>query len=470
MLTLNDAYNLIHEGSLALARAERQGIRVDVEYGEKQKRILTKRINREYRLFEKTKLCNLWKKIYGTKTNLDSDHQLAKLLYTTLKLTPPKTTEKGKQGSTDKESLLQLEKDVPEIKQVLQIRKLLKVRDTYLDAYLREQTDGFIHPFFNLHTVRTYRSSSDRPNFQNIPKRDEEASNICRRALLPRPRNQLLEIDFSGLEVSIAACYHKDPTMLKYLKDPDSDLHRDMAKQIFMVDNFNAKEYSEHSLLRKATKNGFVFPQFYGDYYGNNAVGLCSWVDLPRGKWASGQGIKLPGGTYISDHLISKGVKSFDDFVEHMKQIEDDFWNRRFKTYKRWKKSWIRKYHQRGYIQMLTGFICSEIMGEKEAINYPIQGSAFHCLLWTFIQVDKAAQEENWQTKLIGQIHDSIIFDVHPPELEHVAKTVHKIATEELPKAWPWIIVPLEVDMELTPIDGAWSEQESYYPMEAEGG
>ena len=126
---------------------------------------------------------------------------------------------------------------IPELDNLLRIRKLKKVRDTYLEGFLREQVNGYIHPFFNLHLVRTYRSSSDHPNFQNIPKRDKEAMNIVRRAIFPRPGHQLLELDYSGLEVRIAACYHKDKTMLRYIGDPHSDMHGDMAKQIFIIDD-----------------------------------------------------------------------------------------------------------------------------------------------------------------------------------------------------------------------------------------
>ena len=89
------------------------------------------------------------------------------------------------------------------IRDSLQIRKLEKIKGTYLEAFVREQTDGFIHPFYNLHNVRTYRSSSADPNFQNIPKRDKESMKICRRAILPRPGHMLVEADFSALEVNI---------------------------------------------------------------------------------------------------------------------------------------------------------------------------------------------------------------------------------------------------------------------------
>ena len=304
-------------------------------------------------------------------------------------------------------------------------------------------------------------NSSSNPNFQNIPKRDKESMQICRRAIKPRPGHQLLEVDFSQLEVSIAACYHKDPTMIKYLTDPHSDMHGDMAEQIFMIDDFD-KDNPEHKYLRDAAKNGFVFPQFYGDYHGNNAAGLCKWAQLPRHRWKKGQGIKLPDGQHISDHMINKGIKSYDQFVEHLKEIEDDFWNRRFHAYQKWKNKWLRQYKQKGYLDMLTGFRCSGVIQKNEVINYPVQGAAFHCLLWSFIEIDRSSQKENWGSRLIGQIHDAMVLDVHPDELEHVGRTIKRVTCIDLPKAWKWISVPLDVDAKLCPVDGSWAVKETW--------
>ena len=149
------AYDLIHAGTLAFARAESQGIRVDVEYAEKKKARLTKKIERlENRLYE-TKFYRQWQHHSKSKPNINSGTQLAYFLYNVKKLEPAKQTASGK-GSTDDEALRQL--NIPELNDILEIKKLQKVRDTYLDAFLREQVNGYIHPSFNLHLVRTYRS------------------------------------------------------------------------------------------------------------------------------------------------------------------------------------------------------------------------------------------------------------------------------------------------------------------------
>jgi DNA polymerase I-like protein with 3'-5' exonuclease and polymerase domains len=202
-----EAYELFHKGTLAFARAEQAGLRVDLEYCERKKVFLTKKINRLRQKIESSKFGKHWQHICGKSFNLNSNYQLAKMLYKVKKIEPVKLTTSG-QGSVDDEALTTL--DIPELKDILEMRKLLKIRETYLDAFLREQVGGIIHPFFNLNLVKTFRSSSDHPNFQNIPKRDKEAMRLCRRAIFPRKGHQFLSLDFSGIEVRVACCYTKD--------------------------------------------------------------------------------------------------------------------------------------------------------------------------------------------------------------------------------------------------------------------
>ncbi|HDY89499.1 MAG TPA: hypothetical protein ENH82_15475 [bacterium] len=453
-----EAYKLMHSGILAFARAEQQGIRVDTNYAENKKFHLTRKIDRLQTKLEQTNFYRRWAHITKTKPNINSNPQLAHYLYDVKKLEPARLTDSGK-GSTDEDSLTQL--NIPELNDMLEIRKLRKVRDTYLDAFVREQVDGYVHPSFNLQLVRTYRSSSDRPNFQNIPIRDKEAMQACRKALYPRPGHQLLEVDYSGLEVRIIACYSQDPNLIRYTNNLASDIHADMAKQIFKLLNLN-KSLPKHKTLRDAAKNGFIFPEFYGDYYKNCAKNLAyKWGELSQGRWKEGQGIKI-SEVYLSDHLISKGINSYKQFENHIKDIEEDFKTNRFPDQFRWQNRWWKAYQKCGYIDMKTGFRCSDLMNKKQVSNTPIQGSAFHCLLWSFIRVDEIMREEKWNTRLIGQIHDSIILDVHPSELHHVAKIVRRVTCEELPKAWSWIIVPLSVDMELADVDKSWAEKEEF--------
>lgn len=169
----------------------------------------------------------------------------------------------------------------------------------------------------------------------------------------------------------------------------------------------------------------------------------------------------MPVGT-LSDHLISKGFRSLKSFENHVKDIEYDFWNNRFKEYKKWKELWWRKYQKNGYVDLLTGFRCSGLMNQKEVTNYPVQGSAYHCLQWSFNKLDEIMIKEKWDTKLIGQIHDAILFDLHPGELNHVLNVVRRVTCEDLPKAWKWINTPLDVDAELAGVDESWADLKKF--------
>jgi len=464
-----EAYQLLHNGTLALARAERQGIRVDMDYIEKKKKELVLTIGELEEQFKKTDFFKKWQKSSKTKINIYSGSQLADYLYNTLNIKINKETKTGK-GSTDEEALNQLK--IPELDILLKISKFKKMKDTYLQGFVNEQVNGYIHPFFNLHLPVTYRSSSDSPNFQNMPNRDKELMTIVRSALFPRPGHQLFEFDFKGSEVRISCAYHNDPTLIKYLMDPESDMHGDLATQLFKVNNFNSK-LPEHYTLRQAAKNGFVFPQFYGSYFKNCAPSLvCEWGELsPNDIWKKGQGIPMPGGSFLSDHLISKGFKEIGSisregnrnvvtgFMKHVKAIEDDFWQNRFPVYAAWKDKWYAQYQNKGYIDFLTGFRASGFMRKNEVTNYPIQGASFHCLLWAFIELDNFLLKGKFDSKIIGQIHDSIVLDINPNEAEEIIKKVHQIVHVNLPKAWKWINVPIEMELQKYGIDSSWANK-----------
>jgi DNA polymerase I-like protein with 3'-5' exonuclease and polymerase domains len=448
-----DAYRLLHSGALALQKAENCGFRIDTDYCIRKIHQLERKMVSLEEEFKETTFFKHWEHSTSGKVNINSPTQLSNYLYNIKKLKPAKLTETGK-GSTDEEALDAL--NIPELKALAQKGKLKKCKDV-LQGFMTEQVDGVLHPSYNLHLVVSYRSSSSGPNMQNISKRDPEAMKIIRTAIIPREGNQLMEVDFKGIEVAINCAYNKDSNLIKYVSDPTTDMHRDMAKQIFKLDEFDK---SIHGILRQAAKNGFVFPQFYGDYYKNCANNLaCNWGQLPQGKWKVGQGIQF-GGTFLSDHLISKGIKSFDNFVDHLKEIEDDFWNNRFPEYAEWKDMWWKVYRKNGYFTMLTGFQCSGVMNKKEVCNYPGQGSAFHCLLKTFIDTDAMITKEKLNSRLIGQIHDSEIICANPDEILYLQEKINKIATEDLPNAWKWINVPLVIEFEKYKINGTWAEKE----------
>ena len=155
--------------------------------------------------------------------------------------------------------------------------------------------------------------------------------------------------------------------------------------------------------------------------------------------------------------IVEKPMTTYDVFEEHCKHVEDIFWKERFKIYDKWKTEITNFYRDNGYIETPFGFRLTSPMSKKECTNYPIQGTAFHCLLWSFIELTKIQNERGWKSRLIGQIHDSIIVDLYPPEQNEVIETMTYVMTEKLREEHEWIIVPMEVDFEITGINEPWS-------------
>jgi len=454
-----EAYDLFHEGSIAFAEASHHGMRIDDDYLKDKIDEVDQQIDERTRAFKQSSIWEMWTKIYGDKAKMSSDHQLRVILYDKLHYDITKETDTGL-PSVDYETLASMDDD--NLRHLIAVNKLTKLRSTYLIGLRRDQVDGWIHPNYNLHLVKTFRSSSDSPNFHNIPKRDAQAKKLVRNGILPRKDHQFISADFSGIEVRVAACYHKDPTMLNYINDLTTDMHRDMAVQLFQLEDFD-KGCVADKHLRQAGKNGFVFPQFYGDYYGNNARILIEYANSCPGP--------LSTGVEILDHmedlkLIKRNKKgkvvSYKAFTKYVQEVENHFWNKRFGVYKAWKDDLYKRYQRDGYVELLTGFRCSGVMSRNEVTNYPVQGAAFHCLLWAFNRISKISHQENWNSRLVGQIHDDIVLDVAPYEADGVVTTVRNVTCKQLPKAWDWIIVPIDIDVEAAGINRPWAELTDY--------
>jgi DNA polymerase-1 len=464
-----EAYELMHRSSLVLAKAERAGIHVDIDYCHRMQRHLGRQIERLDAQLADSEIGRVGRATYGRTLNLNSDDQLATILFDKMKFIPTERTEPSKtypegKPSCRAEALEALTSDVPELDYLLRRRKLAKAKDTYLANFVSAAVDGVMHPFFRLDNVVTFRSSSSMPNFQNIPNRDPEIRQICRRAIKPKKGRKLVSIDFSGVEVRVANCYHKDPTMTKYNTNPESDMHRDMAMEIYLIDKHlmdltlaldkqNGTKY--YKAIRNSGKSDFVFPEFYGDWYKT-----CAWA-----LWFSAKKDThmLPGGVRLIDHLASKKIECLEDFERHMKRVENHFWNKRFPQYTKWKDDWWSEYQKRGYIDTLTGFRCQGVMRRNEVINYPIQGSAFHLTLSSMIDIDDFIVENRFKSEIIGQIHDELIVDEEPGEEADLLGTIKEIMTTKLMEKYKWILVPIDVEIAITEIDQSWYDKKEIH-------
>lgn len=419
-------YNLFHDGVLALADAEDAGICVDMDYYSKEHDRLTEEIDRLKSQLLHSRESRLFKAKQSKPVDLGSPKDLGILFYDLLKYKPPKVTGKG-HASVDEEALGMLKFDWAV--KLVERRKLLKVRDTYLGQFSREAHNGKLHPCFNLHIAASGRSSSDSPNFQNIPKRDEQAKKSVRSGIVPSPGNKLMGADYSQIEVRIQACYSHDSNLIRYIKDPTTDMHRDQAKEIFFLDDDQVTEP-----LRHIGKNSFVFPQWYGDWY--KACAASIWKEMGDKTTTN--------GVLVREHLINKGIRNYSQFENHIKFVEDKFW-RLFSATKAWRDDVVADYQRLGYVGSFFGFRRCGYLRRNQIINTPVQGAAFHCLLWSFNRLNEIRKKEEWKTKIIGQIHDEILFDGPPAEEDYVKQTVRRVMCEDIKEGRDWLIVPLEV-------------------------
>jgi hypothetical protein len=367
--TTADAYRLLHEGVTALSRVEEAGMRVDVKKMDRMIKRAGEDIKRIEADLKKMELWGKWRKRFGERSSLGSRQQLGKILFDS-KDKKLKRTEKGS-VKVDEEQLAAL--DDPFVNKFLSLEKLKKLRSTYLTGIRREVCGEYLHPSFNLHITRTYRSSSDSPNFQNIPIRDPKMGKPIRSCFIPRDGHALVEIDYSALEFRICACFWKDRGMVSYACDPNLDIHRDMAMACYMLDQ---EEVTKQA--RFFAKNNFVFPTLYGSWYKNTA----------RNLWSVVPSLKTVSGVPLEDHLHDNGIRTLDAFTEHVKQVEEELCSH-FPVWAERKEKWWNQYVKTGRFRLMTGFLVEGVYSRNNLLNYPIQGPAFHVLLWSLIELVK---------------------------------------------------------------------------------
>lgn len=440
---LDKGVDLFVEGTLALGDVQINGVNVDVPYYKNSHIELENRIEARKKELLAYDECQKFLKVTGRLPNLGSSDDLRMLFFDILKLKPPKVTDKGN-NSVDADTMSKL--NTPLAKEITELSRIKKIDGTYMKQFLREiDDDERIHPFFGIVIPRTYRGQSDKPNLQNVPVRNEEAKRYARSGIIPSVGNSIVDFDYSGIEVKMGCCYTGDPVLISYCKDTSTDMHRDTAADIFLLPHNKVTKN-----LRFYTKNGFIFPEWYGSYWGN--CGRNIWrecKDLPTGD-----------NITVLEHLLDKGVikskaKAEADFVQHVKQVEADYW-KKFCVFKEWQEGWYAKYEKTGYVELLTGFRCSGYMGRNAIVNYAFQGTAFHCLLWSLTQIVAEFAQRKMKSKVIGQIHDCCIIDCDPDEKDFVIKLGTEIATERILEHFKWINVPIPIEWESTEINGSW--------------
>ncbi|MCF6131622.1 DNA polymerase I [Flavobacterium wongokense] len=387
-----------------LAAMEMEGINLDEDFLKKMSVDMQKDILEfEQKIYETA----------GEKFNLASPKQLGDILFDKLKIggAKQKKTKTG-QYATGEEVLSYLANDNPIVKDILEWRQMVKLQSTYIDA-LPNQVDKKtqrVHTDYMQTVAATGRLSSNNPNLQNIPIRTERGR-LIRKAFIARDENYtLLSADYSQIELRIIAALSGEENMIKAFQN-NEDIHRSTAAKVF---NVALEEVTKEQRSNAKTVN-------FGIIYGVSAFGLSNQTSLSRSESAA---------------LIDAYYKTYPKLKSYMSEQVDFA-------------------RQNGYVQTVLGRrrylkdinsanAVVRSAAERNAVNAPIQGSAADIIKIAMINIHKKLVSENWQSKMLLQVHDELVFDVHNSELEKIQPMIKY----EMENAFK-MAVPLEVEVGL---------------------
>ena len=353
------------------------------------------------------------KRIYeiaGIEFNISSPKKLAEILFVKLEIPYPKKI-KDNNYSTSKEILDKLKDSHEIVSLILDYRALFKMKTSYINGIINEiKSDSKIHTIFNQTLTRTGRLSSERPNLQNIPIRDEMGK-LVRKAFIPSlETNKIASFDYSQIELRVFASMANADNMIEAFKH-GLDIHAKTASEIFHVPITEVTK----DMRRKAKAVNF------GIIYGISSFGLSE--DL---------------GINVSEakEFIDAYLRTFPGIKQYMDEV-------------------ILNAYRDGYVKTLTGRkrIIEEIKnknylirqsGERIALNTPVQGTAADILKIAMIEIAKEMTRLNLKSKMLVQVHDELVFEVYETEEEILKELVTRIMTSCYK-----LNVPLEVDYEI---------------------
>lgn len=438
---------LLMEGSYALSVMESNGLPVCAQALKEADEEISQKIRSIGDRLRDDPIFTQQRRRYGKEANLGAREQLAHVLYLDMKLPGARKSHKSGRYVMDDQTLEDLESrhNLPYLTGYRKLLKLQKLKGTYIDGLQRESVNGRVHGFYNLHNVQTYRGSADTPNLNNLPARDKEASKYIKGAVRPAPGWVIVEQDFSALEVYISCTYHKDRTLMSYL-ETDYDMHSDVAAGCLRL----PRDYPRFKEFRQMAKGGFTFAALYGDYYASMASKL--WYDAHKmglGEHLASVGFKALGIEKNWETGEVRETHGPEYFVTHIKEQENDFWNHRFGEYNQWRTDWWEAYKRHGHFLTHTGFRVHGVLKRNEVVNSPIQGTAFHCLLQSIIDIQKHITRTGMRSKLVCEVHDSLIAEVPLDELDDFLEVSKYHMTTALSERWPWLNVDLKTEVEI---------------------
>ena len=381
-----------------LAKMETTGIRVD------------KKVLEEMGTEIKIKLEILTRDIYnyaGEEFNINSPKQLGEILFDKLKLPGAKKNKNG--YATDIDVLKKLT-EYPIINKILEYRALAKLYSTYIDGIISTiREDGKIHTIYTQTLTRTGRLSSIEPNLQNIPMRSEYGR-LIRKAFIPEDNSVILSSDYSQIELRVFAHLSGVNDLINAFKE-GVDIHTKTAMDIFKV----PMEGVTKNMRRQAKAVNF------GILYGISSYGLAEDIGIPVKE---------------AKEFINKYFETYPGVKDYMdKEIDEAKRNGYVKTIMN-RKRVIEELKSSNYMV--------RSMGERMALNTPVQGSASDILKKAMVEISDIFEKENIKSKMLLQVHDELIFNVYNDEIDKVKDIVYNTMTKVFE-----LKVPLDVDIEL---------------------
>ncbi len=360
-----------------LSEMETEGIKVD--------KAALKEISNELKDdIEKLKT-DIWK-LAEQEFNIDSPRQVGEILFEKLKLSDKAKKTKTGQYSTGEEVLTELNGAHPIVDKILDYRELQKLKNTYVDALplMVDAKTGRIHTTFNMVVAVTGRLSSDNPNLQNIPIRTERGREI-RKAFIPANDSMvLLSADYSQIELRIIASLSGDKAMIEAFHH-DYDVHAATAARIY-----NVPMDAVTSEMRRNAKT-----VNFGIIYGISAFGLSQRLGIPRKE---------------ATDIINQYFTQYPDVKKYMDDSIEKARKNGYVETMLGRKRFLPDINSRNYA--VRGF------AERNAINAPIQGSAADMIKIAMINIHDEMKRQKMRSKMILQVHDELVFDTYPEELE----------------------------------------------------
>ena len=371
-----------------LAAMERNGVRIDVSELAALSRRLTARV---------TELENKAYELAGGPFNLGSPTQVGEVLFGRLEIDPSAKKTKRGAWSTTEEVLEKYRSKHPIVDLILEIRGLRKLLATYVDALpkLINHVTGKIHTTFNQTVTATGRLSSANPNLQNIPIRTDDGREI-RRAFIPDRGNLMLSADYSQIELRLMASLSGDAVMVEAFA-AHQDIHRATAAKIY---HLPLDEVSDNQRRKAKTAN-------FGIIYGISAFGLAERLAIPRAE---------------AKELIEGYLATYPRVKEYMDESIENARRDGYVTTIMGRKRFLPEINSRNAV--VRGY------AERNAINAPLQGSAADIIKVAMIDIHREFARLGLRSKMIIQVHDELVFDVVPDELETVKELVARLMVD----------------------------------------